>query len=100
MIYAVVSSPVQTATKESMTKGFDLALQKKLTDAHHAEIAKHIVVKESPFTPQKRQSMALVQKEGAHTLILKGSPEIVIEKCTFLSEDEKKTIQSWIETEE
>lgn len=100
LIYAVVSSPVQTATKESMTKGFDLALQKKLTDAHHAEIAKHIVVKESPFTPQKRQSMALVQKEGAHTLILKGSPEIVIEKCTFLSEDEKKTIQSWIETEE
>jgi Mg2+-importing ATPase len=100
LLYAVISSPAQTATKESMTKGFDLALQKKLTDAQNAELAQHTVVKESPFTPQKRQSMALVHKDGAHTLILKGSPEVVIEKCTFLTEDEKKTMHEWIETEE
>lgn len=100
LMYAVLSSPAQNTTKESMTKGFDLALQKKLTDAHHAEIAKHTLVKESPFTPQKRQCMALVQKEGEHILIVKGSPEVIIEKCTFLSEEEKKTINAWIETEE
>ena len=100
VIYAVVASPGQTATKESMTKGFDLALQKKLTDTHNTEIAKYTLLKDSPFTPQKRQSMALVQKDGAHLLILKGSPEVVIQKCTFLTEDEKKTIHTWIETEE
>ena len=59
LMYAVVSSPAQSAIKESMSKGFDLALQKKLTDAHTAEIAQHTLLKESPFTPQKRQSMAL-----------------------------------------
>lgn len=100
LMYAVVSSPAQTSTKESMTKGFDLALQKKLTDEHNAEIAKRTLLKESPFTPQKRQSMALVKKDDQHTLILKGSPEIVIEKCNFLTEEEKKNIHAWIETEE
>ena len=100
LVHAVVSSPAQSATKESMTKGFDLALQKKLTDVHSTEIAKHTLLKESPFTPQKRQSMALVHKDGVHTLIIKGSPEVVLEKCNFLSADEKITIHAWIETEE
>jgi len=100
LMYAVLSSPVQTATKESTTKGFDLALQKKLTPEHNAHIEKHTLVKESPFTPQTRQSMALVQKEGVHTLILKGSPEIVIQKCPFLNEQDKATIASWVDAEE
>jgi len=100
LIYAILSSPVQAATKESSIKGFDLALQKKLTDEHNAELAKHSVLKVSPFTPQKRQSMALVNKDSVHTLIVKGSPEVVIEKCTFLSEQERATIDSWIESEE
>lgn len=100
LVYAILSSPAQTANKESMTKGFDLALQKKLTDQHNAEIAQHTLVKESPFTPQKRQCMALVHKQGVHTLIAKGSPEIIIEKCTFLTDEEKKNINAWIETEE
>lgn len=100
LMYAVLSSPAQTATKESPTKGFDLALQKKLTDEHTTRIGQHNVVKELPFTPQKRQCMALVHKEGVHTLIVKGSPEIVVEKATFLSEQEKNTINEWIDAEE
>ncbi|HLW72496.1 MAG TPA: HAD-IC family P-type ATPase, partial [Candidatus Babeliales bacterium] len=100
LMYAVLSCPAQAASKESATKGFDLALQKKLTDDHTAQLAQHTVVKEFPFTPQKRQCMALVHKEGVHTLIAKGSPEIIIEKATFLSEQEKNTIHAWIETEE
>jgi P-type Mg2+ transporter len=100
LMYAILSSPAQTTTKESTIKGFDLALQKKLTPEHNAHIAQHTLIKESPFTPQKRQSMAVVNKEDIHTLILKGSPEIVIEKCTFLDEKEKQTIGSWIDAEE
>jgi Mg2+-importing ATPase len=100
LMYAVLSSPAQITAKESPTKGFDLALQKKLTDVHIAQLAQHNVVKELPFTPQKRQCMALVHKEGVHTLIVKGSPEIVIEKVAFLSEQEKNTINAWIEAEE
>lgn len=100
LMYAVLSSPAQVATKESTTKGFDLALQKKLTDAHNEDIAKHEVLKLLPFTPQKRQSMAVVRKEQVHTLIIKGSPEIVIEKATFLKDEEKKIIHEWIDTEE
>lgn len=100
LIYAILSSPAQTATKESPTKGFDLALQKKLTDEHNTQLAQHNVLKESPFTPQKRQCMTLVHKDGVHTLIAKGSPEVIIEKCTFLNDQEKHTIQDWIDTEE
>lgn len=100
LMYAVLSCPAQAASKESATKGFDLALQKKLTDEHTAQLAQHTVVKESPFTPQKRQCMALVHKDDLHTLIAKGSPEVIIEKCTFLSEQEKNSIHVWIETEE
>jgi len=44
--------------------------------------------------------MALVHKEGVHTLIIKGSPEIVVEKATFLNEQEKNTINAWIDAEE
>jgi Mg2+-importing ATPase len=44
--------------------------------------------------------MALVNKDDVHTLIIKGSPEIVIEKCPFVTAQEKSTIQSWIDTEE
>ena len=100
LMYAVLSSPAQSATKESATKGFDLALQKKLTNEHTAAIDQHKLVKESPFTPQKRQCIALVNKENIHTLIAKGSPEVIIEKCSFLNNEEKSTIHSWIETEE
>src|SRR5581483_6228055 len=84
----------------SITKGFDLALQKKLTDEHKKHIEQHKTIKELPFTPQKRQSLALVTHETIHTLIAKGSPEIILEKCTFLNTQEKEKIHSWIETEE
>jgi Mg2+-importing ATPase len=100
LIYAVLSSPVQNASKESATKGFDLALQKKLTPEHKERINKHTTIKEIPFTPQKRQCLALVNQETIHTLIAKGSPEVIIEKCSFLNKSEKETIHSWIETEE
>lgn len=100
LMYAVLSSPAQMATKESVSKGFDLALHKKLTPEQVAHVEKHTLIKDIPFTPQTRQSMALVHKEGVHTLIVKGSPEVVIQKCPFLSDSDKSTIESWIETEE
>jgi Mg2+-importing ATPase len=100
IMYAVLSCPVQAATKESSTKGFDLALQKKLTEEYAEHSKKHTLLKDIPFTPQTRQSMALVHTKEVHTLILKGSPEVVIEKCTFLDSSEKDTIASWIEAEE
>ncbi|HSC25388.1 MAG TPA: HAD-IC family P-type ATPase [Candidatus Babeliales bacterium] len=100
IVYAILSSPVQTATKESLTKGFDLALQKKLTEDHRSQLRMYTVLKESPFTPQKRQCMALVNREDVHILIVKGSPEIIIPKIAFLNEQEKIRINSWIETEE
>ncbi len=100
LMYAVLSSPIATATKESSIKGFDLALQKKLTPEHTQHIEKHTLLKEVPFTPQTRQSMALVHKEDVHTLILKGSPEIVVQKCPFLDDAQRATIQSWIDGEE
>ena len=100
IMYAVLSCPVQGTTKEGGSKGFDLALQKKLTEEYEARSKKHTVLKDVPFTPQTRKSMALVEKEDIHTLIIKGSPEIVIPKCSFLNEAEKTTIASWIETEE
>jgi Mg2+-importing ATPase len=100
LLYAVLSSPAQMASKENSIKGFDLALQKKLTPEHTEQLQKHSVIKEFPFTPQKKQCMALVHKDDIHTLIVKGSPEIVIEKCTFLSEQEHVTIHAWIDAEE
>ncbi len=100
VMYAILSSPAQSATKESTTKGFDLALQKKVTPEMNINIEQHTTIKELPFTPQKRQSLALVNKDNVHTLIIKGSPEIVIEKCTFLKTEEKETINSWITAEE
>jgi P-type Mg2+ transporter len=100
LLYAVLSSPAQMASKENSIKGFDLALQKKLTPEHTEQLQKHSVIKEFPFTPQKKQCMALVHKDDIHTLIVKGSPEIVIEKCTFLSEQERVTIHAWIDAEE
>jgi Mg2+-importing ATPase len=100
LIYAVISSPSQTATKESPIKGFDLALQKKLTPENTQELELHTKLKESPFTPQKRQCWAVVNKDTIHTLIVKGSPEVILEKCCFLNDSEKKEIHEWITTEE
>lgn len=100
IMYAILSCPVQSATKESATKGFDLALQKRLTQEYAEHGKKHTLLKDIPFTPQARQSIALVHKDDVHTLILKGSPEVVIAKCPFLQQQEKDTIASWIEVEE
>jgi len=100
LIYAVISSPSQTATKESPIKGFDLALQKKLTPENKQELEKYTKLKETPFTPQKRQCWAVVHKDEIHTLIVKGSPEIIVQKCTFLHEAEKEKIHAWITQEE
>lgn len=100
LIYAVISSPSQTATKESPIKGFDLALQKKLTPENTQELALHTKLKETPFTPQKRQCWAVVNKDTIHTLIVKGSPEVVVQKCTFLDETEKEKVHAWITEEE
>lgn len=100
VMYAMLSCPAQATGKESSIKGFELALQKKLKPEQTEQIAAHTLVKDIPFTPQTRQSIALINKEGIHTLIMKGSPEIVIEKCSFLSSQERSTIASWIEAEE
>lgn len=100
LIYAVLSSPIHQAAKESIHKGFDLALYKRLTSSHLADIEKYVLIKDVPFTPQTRQSMALVNKDKVHTLIVKGSPEVVIQKCLFLDEPQKSIIKEWIETEE
>jgi len=100
LLYAVLSSPVQGATKESSIKGFDLALHKLLTDDHIQKMNLYTRLKESPFTPQKRQCLALIENNAMHTLIIKGSPEIVLEKCTFLTPKEKESIDTWMEQEE
>jgi P-type Mg2+ transporter len=100
IMYAVLSCPLAGGAKEGGLKGFDLALQKKLVPERADQLQKHTRIKDVPFIPQKRQSMALIRKEDVHTLILKGSPEVVIAKCPFLSAEKKATIDSWIETEE
>ena len=100
VMYAILSSPAQVAAKESPTKGFDLALQKKITAEYFARMEKHTRLKEVPFTPQTRTCFAVVKDEEIHTLIIKGSPEIILPKCLFLSDAERKTIHTWIETEE
>jgi len=99
LMYAILSS-AHASIKDSPTKGFDLALQKKITDKHTVQLQEYRVIKESPFTPQKRQSMALVQKGNEYTLILKGSPEIVLTKVAFLTEQERDEINRWIDQEE
>ena len=64
LMYAVLSSPVQSATKESTAKGFDLALQKKLTPEHTTYIAQYNLVKDIAFTSQKPQTMTLEEKKS------------------------------------
>ena len=100
LLYAILSSPAQSASKESNVKGFDLALQKKMSPELTAQLESYKVIKEVPFTPQKRCCFSLVEKENSYTFITKGSPDIVLSKCSFLSPQEREAIDQWIVTEE
>lgn len=100
IFYAALSCSEQSAAKESLTKGFDLAVQKELSEDQYIQMKEYNLIKEVPFVPQKRQSLALIEKDSIYTIILKGSPEIVIPKCFFLDDSEKEKIHCWIEAEE
>lgn len=100
ILYAVLASPSLSASKESKSKGFDLALNKKLSPEQITQLTKYTVIKEVPFTPQKRKCFSLVKEANTYTLITKGSPEQILEKCLFISAEEREKIGEWITAEE
>lgn len=98
LLYTALSMPTLLKNRKKDEKGFELAIDKKLTATQKEELKQYKLIHEIPFTPQTRRNSVLLEKNNAHILITKGSFEPVISKC--MSVTDKTQLISWIEKEE
>lgn len=47
-------------------------------------------IEEMPFTSERKMMSVLVQRGKSHTIYAKGAPEILLEKCTYILDGNKK----------
>jgi Mg2+-importing ATPase len=78
---------------------FDLALFAKLENAQNIELSNYHLVNEIPFDPNRRRNSVLVRKGGDSKLIVRGSPEEMIQLDVNISKKEKESILDWIKNQ-
>jgi Mg2+-importing ATPase len=82
--------------QELPNNAFDLSLVASLNEAAMAEVRSYQLISELPFDPNRRRNSALVEKEGRHVLVTRGSPEEMIALDQAMSKDEKTMALEWI----
>lgn len=66
----------------------DVAIWRYAKENHVEEAVKsYTKVDDVPFDYRRRMSSAVVQKDGAYTLITKGAPESVLPRCKYAEEN-------------
>jgi ATPase, P-type (transporting), HAD superfamily, subfamily IC/ATPase, P-type (transporting), HAD superfamily, subfamily IC len=86
--------------KESLpNNSFDLALLAKLEDAKKTELSNYSLVYEIPFDPNRRRNSVLVKRGGDSKLIVRGSPEEMVNMDVHISKEEKESILAWIKSQ-
>jgi len=75
---------------------FDLALLARLNESEKQMLRQYHLIEEIPFDPSRRRNSVLIEREGKKWLIVRGSPEEMIELDVDLSASQKKEIQQWL----
>jgi len=89
-----------TKEKEhSFSDPFDLAIFKKTPDFLIKEISSFKKIKEIPFDSERMRASGLFERNDERLLIVKGAPEIILERCQNLEESKKKEIKDFFENE-
>ena len=86
--------------KESLpNNAFDLALLDKLENTKRIELSNYILINEIPFDPNRRRNSVLVKSGGDSKLIVRGSPEEMVNMDNHISKKEKESILAWIKSQ-
>ena len=86
--------------KESLpNNSFDLALLAKLENAKKTELSNYSLVYEIPFDPNRRRNSVLVKRGEDSKLIVRGSPEEMVNMDVHISKEEKEPILAWIKSQ-
>lgn len=99
LLYAALTASIITPAKKNVLSGFDLAIEKALTEKEKKELPAYHIVQELPFTYKRYRSIAIVQKESEQILIAKGPKEYIIPFCS-LTEQENVALNSWVTAHE
>jgi len=78
---------------------FDIAIFKKMSDFLIKEIFTFKKIKGIPFDSERMRASGLFEGNGKMVLIVKGAPEIILERCQNLEESKKKEIRDFFEKE-
>jgi len=78
---------------------FDIAIFKKMSDFLIKEIFTFKKIKGIPFDSERMRASGLFERNGKVVLIVKGAPEIILERCQNLEESKKKEIRDFFEEE-
>ena len=85
--------------EHSFLDPFDIAIFKKTPDFLIKELSFFKKIKEISFDSDRMRASGLFEREGKRILIVKGAPEIILEKCQNLEESKKKEIKDFFEKE-
>lgn len=77
---------------------FDTALWEALTNEEKNRARTYLRVSDTPFDPIHKKNSAVLQGEGATTLIVRGAAEGILASCT-ISKDELERTHAWIAAE-
>lgn len=88
-----------SSVEKKKLEPFDIALWKKLSDEFKKKIKNYSRVADVPFNPETRRNTVAVLNNGRHELITRGAPEVIVDFCPELNNENKKDINRWIRDE-
>jgi len=94
LLYANLAT---TSPQKKKLEPFDLALWNKLTKTEQSEIFEYKRLFDIPFDPTRRRNSVLIAaKNGRKELIVRGAPEVILDICKNISNEERQKIDKWI----
>lgn len=90
LFYATLGFSFLSGRKREPNNAFDLALYKKLTKEERNKLSEYQRLKEMPFDPEKKRNAVLIERNNQKEIIVRGSPETILEFCEISKEEKSK----------
>ncbi len=88
-----------SSVEKKKLEPFDIALWEKLGDEFKKKIKNYSRVAEMPFNPESKRNIVAMSNNGQYELITRGAPEVIVDFCPELNNENKKEINRWIRDE-
>lgn len=96
LIYANLASQYKKNSRNLGNNAFELALDSILDSDQRKSVEQFERIRELPFDPQRRRASSAVKIKSKYYLIVRGSPEDIINLSNIGSKD-KQSYEKWLE---